>query len=462
MRTLTRLRPRRLRERPLLAALCGCLIGLIGTGTAFAQGGKPLQWPQTFSLQTPALQTLGFPVTQPGPIAVDLQVQGAAVLATLQGPAGEVGRQQGTGSLHLAYAATAQDVGKSVFWVVTVGLVQAPTAAQVATAKVTVNVQHPPIDATRLQAAMATAATTGQGAQAQRRASAAQHSAELTAQLNGMLQQEKAQQEQQRLQRHAALMTQMQPTVDKLRAGSAFGTRAVLPPGMKRLPTSPPPPSIQNLSATDLHVSDPVFVNGSGFGTAGGTVHFVIGVGKDLAADPTTVVWTDAQIFTAVPGPANGGVVDFNGTAYVVRADQVKSNLIPIAFHALLDYRLLTVSSNTGDAILSPNSGGVWGPGFTRDDFDCFSGHTGNDQFYLNTHLKNGWKVYGAPIMQNAYIFGGGGGAVPVGFRIMTDSPYVNIVWWVNVGAFCTSGYGYTVSLPIEGPLGLPDGLVVQ
>jgi hypothetical protein len=56
----------------------------------------------------------------------------------------------------------------------------------------------------------------------------------------------------------------------------------------------------------------------------------------------------------------------------------------------------------------------------------------------------------------------GGGGASVIESRMKTDSPYLNVQWWINVGPMCDSSYDFSALIPIEGPLGLPDGVVMQ
>src|SRR5215469_17482591 len=71
---------------------------------ATAQTSGPLTWPQKFTVAGPEVKSFGFPVTQPGPVTVDLQVQGAPVAVSVQG-APQPLQQQGSGTLHFAYVA---------------------------------------------------------------------------------------------------------------------------------------------------------------------------------------------------------------------------------------------------------------------------------------------------------------------------------------------------------------------
>jgi hypothetical protein len=234
---------------------------------------------------------------------------------------------------------------------------------------------------------------------------------------------------------------------------------------------APPKPTItaltvNNAAVTQLHVGDPIFVNGSALGSAGGTLHFVIGAGQDLTADTRAgLIWGDTQIFAVVPGPSTGGLPAFNGLAYLTNAAGVQSNLLPFAFVPQLDYRSIAVNALITDAVFFRIPGDeleAWSDpydGIVRQSGNCFSGITGTDQILVNSRLKNGWTVRGVPTIITGFAGGGGGGAIPTAFAVGSNSPNVGVLWWVNVGVFCGSWYGYKVSIPIQGPLGLPDGV---
>ena len=226
--------------------------------------------------------------------------------------------------------------------------------------------------------------------------------------------------------------------------------------------------TVNNATVTQLHVGDPIFVNGSGFGSGRGTLHFVIGAGQDLTADPAAgLIWGDSQIFAVVPGPAAGGLPAFSGVAYLTNAAGVQSNLLSFVFVPQPDYRTIAVNTLIPDAVFFRIPGDqleFWSDpwdGIVRQNGNCFSGITGTDQILVNTHLKNGWTVRGMPTILIGFVDGGGGGAIPTAFSIGSNSPSVGVLWWVNVGVFCNSLYGYKVSIPIQGPLGLPDGVAV-
>ena len=88
---------------------------------------QPMQeptWPQNFEVQGPESASFGFAVTQPGPVVVDVQVQGAPVIVTLQGPAPQPDSPPSSGPVRRTYNVTPQDVQKSLFWAVQIRLAQ--------------------------------------------------------------------------------------------------------------------------------------------------------------------------------------------------------------------------------------------------------------------------------------------------------------------------------------------------
>jgi len=96
-----------------------------------------------------------------------------------------------------------------------------------------------------------------------------------------------------------------------------------------------------------------------------------------------------------------------------------------------------------------------------RQHSQCFWSPSGADRILANTRLQNGWKVSGAPrvFMPNASY--ADGGAYLSDSRVGTDWPMAEVRWWVPVKPFCQSSQQYyAVSIPIQGPRGVPDGIV--
>ena len=480
-------------------------------------------YPQKFDVQGPERDSFGFAVTQPGPVVVEVQSQGAPVIVTLQGPALQPISQQGSGQVRLSYTVTAQDVQKSVLWGLQIRLAQPAPPAQGGRASGMVNVQHPPVNQAAVEQAVQAIAAQQKQPSAQEQQQVA---AQTATQMETAFQQHKAQFDRQQMDRRAAMMSQIQPQLDQLRsrmggqirprglegpegisgaaspsaegdvatrglrgdqmigamqqpldAGTMRQPGAIIPPapttstsqalqsaGTTAGPqTVMPNPAIASISVTQGQPGDPVLINGSGFGNGGGEVHFVIATGKDLLA-PAGVIWNDNQIFASVPDAA--GVLGFNGTVYVKRAtDKVNSNLAPFRFIPLMELRQIT---RMADAVLQQFNG-VWaGVSAYNNSMDSvgrlhsylFWGPKGNDQIYLNTRLKNGWIVSQTPtvFVSHAY-YANQGDAYLIESHVGTDRPHVKVGFWMGSGISVT--YNYSISMLIQGPKGMPDGVVV-
>ena len=74
--------------------------GMPGQSGASAQANAQMPtFPQKFEVQGPESDTFGFVVTQPGPVVVDVQAQGAPLVVTLQSPGGQPITQPATGNV---------------------------------------------------------------------------------------------------------------------------------------------------------------------------------------------------------------------------------------------------------------------------------------------------------------------------------------------------------------------------
>lgn len=431
-------------------------------------------FPQKFEVQGPETQSFGFAVTQPGPIVVDVQEQGALVIVTLQSPGGQPITQQAAGNLRLSYTVTPQDVQRSLFWTLQIRLAQPRPPQQGGHATGSVNVQYPPVNETVVQQAVQAAATQRRPPTAQERAQAA---AQAKARMDAAFQAYKAQFELQRQQRHSALMAAVQPLLAQMQAQTegAVRSRGVGETPASEMAQEPneevtsrallaPSPAMVNPTITALSVSqgqpgDPVMINGSGFGSNGGEIHFVLANGKDVVA-PVGAIWTGTQIFTSVPDAT--GLLAFNGQVYIKRADQKMSNLTSFRFEPALEMREI---QGTWDRVLAQpyNEGYTTDSQISRYNDNWFAGFYGNDQFFVNTRLLNTW------VEQNVFVTAGGiweccqdGGVYVWDSRIGTDWPYLNARWWINTKPMYLTGaaFDYTFSVRIIGPKGVPDGVV--
>lgn len=449
-------------------------------------------FPQNFEVQGPEIDSFGFGVTQPGPVVVEVQSQGAPVIVTLQGSAPQPISQQGAGPLRLTYTVTPQDIQKSLLWRVQIRLAQPAPPQQGGLANGMVNIQYPPVNQAALEQAI-------QSRTKQRKEPTEQEQQQAVAQTGAKMetafQQHKAQFDRQQMDRRAAMMSQIQPQFDQLQGrmggqirsrsieggegtpaepGSStegeIGTRALQLP-QKMLKVSPllPPvasnPVIASVNVTQGQPGDPVMINGSGFGT-GGEVHFIIAPGMDLVA-PAAAIWSDGQIFTSVPDAS--GVLAFNGTVYVKSAaSSANSNIVPFRFNPAMELRQIkrmtesqlqqfngvTVFNNQGYFVRRMHSFMFWGP-------------KGNDHIFMNARLKNGWVVSQTPLVYLSFPAFTDGGVYLVESHVGTDRPHMNVGFWVDdwFSNMFTGGSSptldYAISMLIQGPKGVADGLVV-
>jgi len=237
------------------------------------------------------------------------------------------------------------------------------------------------------------------------------------------------------------------------------------PSGTTTQPPANPPsqpastnPIITSMSATQGQPGDPVMINGSNFGGGAGEVHFVIANGKDKLA--AAAVWSDNQIFVSVPDET--GVLAFNGTVYVKRAtDQKTSNLVSFRFEPTLEIREIRA---TMDRMLKgPVAPQSPANRIEHETNNFIAGFKDNDLFFLNTRLRNGWlSDEGRVACYTSSSITCDGGVYVWEIRQGTDSPYLNVRWWLNPAPFASFSHTwYGFAMRIIGPKGVPDGLVV-
>jgi hypothetical protein len=463
-----------------------------------AQQAREPSWPQTFAIQGPQVQSYAFPVTQPGPISISVQSQGAPLNVVLQGPPPNPVTQGGPGVLRINYTATAQDVQRGIFWQVKLSLAQPGRASG------NVTVQHPPADQAKVQQALqALIAQRHIPTDQERAQSAAQTKMRRAADLAAY----KAQIAQRRAQNHAANVARLQPMLsDMLRqkaalqspAGSAppppspAGTNQVTSRGL--IPVHRPPyaplaaPNITgytvahdqdqiNLPAGSPPYGQPgdgVTITGTNFSIDDGEVHFVIGPnpGQDIVAPPGSFIWLNTQIFT--PVPTVSGFLPFSGQIYIKRlTDGAKSNFVPFQFEPDLEQREISVPA---DYVLAQARGvevSITNNAVIRTNDNFFGGATGVDQFFISTKLKNGWTVSQQPLItlgigavyQSEGYVGGQAFALP----IATGTDTLSLSVYFSVGPAANGWFGlpvdgnvmaYQILIPIQGAAGVPDGVV--
>lgn len=128
----------------------------IKPGMAAAPGAPTPQkfqlpsWPQKWDVNNREPHGVAFGVTQPGPVTVDVQSQGAPVVVALVGAGPQSVQQQlGSGSIRLTHQVTPADVQRSAIWKVRIALAQ--PGGPSAKAAGTIAVQSPPADMNTLR-----------------------------------------------------------------------------------------------------------------------------------------------------------------------------------------------------------------------------------------------------------------------------------------------------------------------
>lgn len=452
---------------------------------AAAQKFQLPTWPQQFDVEDRQPASFGIAVTQPGPLFVDVQWQGPPLEAILRGPSVQPIVQRGKGTIRLAYQVTSQDLQRGMLWVVRVSLL--PSSKGRATGQVMV--QHPPVNEAQAEAAVR-----------RRVEQAKQHnqltSAQVQIRKESLLSTRKNEIDRQ-LQDFLKGSELQVETFLKQKDGQALirsrgfwqQNPVVMEPDGRapRLSASPVAPHISKLSVSQGPPGTTVLLEGSGFTDGPGFVHMVVSPTRELIAKVVGAtgqpVWADG--FIAVRIPELTGVNPFTANLYVsVGVDpssQVRSNFVPFNFIPRQQVRIVT--RVTGDRRLD-DKGGTH-PSFVKDNtihhtklsalipaFGLsipFLGTKGNDWFFENTTLTNGWKldcveiipfdlnscrpgdrtVYAVPTdWAGAYVVAGLG----------TPSPQFAVRWWLEP---FNPGMTYSYAMAISGPEGTPDGIEV-
>jgi hypothetical protein len=477
----------------------------ISGGTA-APYAEP-RWPQKFDLGLGERHGYEFSVGQPGRIAVTVQWQGVPLIVTLVKPGGGVVEKQGVGSASIEYKAIDEDVRKGVLWRVSLRAAQEqkPVGAQgVGPVKVelksvatgNVSVLHPPAD---LQRAQAEVTARAQAANARHQAMVKQRPVvsgpEAAAQWQVALNKTVA-------LRHTALLDQLKGKIPAdvhqkvtqqiaLRAQgkpmaldgplAVKGGAALKPPvvgggptvvsatrsastGAKPVGSTQPAnvvasPVIGALSVAQGDPGTPVMITGSGFLEVPGEVHFIIANGADLVAPIT--IWSGGQVLTEVPTYKNG-VPAYNGYVYLKSSNGAKTGMQPFRFIPVMETAVLGFPPGSSSGAYNqlahlydshaPDLD--WGT-MIHTTYLLPWGLKGDDEFYLQTRLKNGWTVESAMPISDGHpgpYTSGSAGAYITEARFGTDSPYIKMHWWLDANSYVS----YHLQIVIKGPKGLP------
>jgi hypothetical protein len=469
-------------------------------GTTVQPGGGVQQkfqlptWPQQFEIEDRQLASFGFAVTQPGPISVDVQFQGPALDVMLRGASPQPIAQRGQGNVRLVYQVTSQDVQRGILWIVQVALV--PNLKGRAIGQVMV--QFPPVDEAQAESAVRTRVE-----QAKQRAQPSD--AQIQARRQALFAARQSQLDSQYQDAIKGTGLQLDAFLKQNQSGKiqsrGFGQPGVLYEGKKtpQMSAIPSGPHIDRLSVTQGLPGSTVIIEGSGFGNVPRFVHMTAPTRElfpKVVGAPAQPVWSDG--FIAVTVPEIPGVVPFTANFFVsIGVDpsspgpEYRSNSVPFQFIPRQEARVVT--RVTGDYRLAglqsygSGQGGGTSPSVvinneihhTRLDvliptwfFNIFQGTKGNDWFFENTTLKNGWKFdcvevipydlrtcgpTSGPTSVTAYTVPPGSGAYVVA-GLGTASPQFAVHWWLE--PFIPE-MKYTYAMTISGPAGTSDGIAV-
>lgn len=240
-------------------------------------------------------------------------------------------------------------------------------------------------------------------------------------------------------------------------AAATGGAAAVGSGGGAAVAAPATPPALTSTSTVEGDPGTPLTLSGSDFGDAPGEVHVIVGGGKDVVAPIT--YWSGAQIVTEVPYA--DGIPAYDGHVYVKRADGTKSALRPFRFLPLYD--IAEISQSSRDWFLAPSIVNIDSErsavtGHPTHTGGILWGFTGNDKFYLNSQLRNGWVVSDARLAGVYSMRPGYSGAYLVDARPGTTSPYVEVRWWVDaaIGLGGSNDMSYSIRVQVKRPKSLP------
>ena len=326
---------------------------------ASAQAPKEPSWPQTFQVLQGENASFGFVVSQPGPISVSVNVQGAPVSVELSGPIAQPMLKSGTGAINITIAATTADVQKSEIWLVRISPVNLAQPGQnhapQAVASGTISVQHPP---GKLSIAQKPAA---------HRVAAPQHAAAMPSGAASLM----AAYEAQLVAKQKAEQERLQRLVSATPVAASASRMPI-----KRMASVP---KITLLSVSSGQPNDYLLIHGVDLGRDG-EVHFVVAPSMDVKT--MADAFGDTLIMVHVPTVT--GVGPYSGQIYVKLTGQhpAQTNSLPFAFVPTMDFVDLTPNESDGDAHIDHTALASVCPGtrgVCRDNSNDFLGHKGED-----------------------------------------------------------------------------------
>lgn len=468
-------------------------------------------WPQKWDVNNHEPYGIAFGVTQPGPILVEVQAQGAPVIVSLLGAVPlPVQQQSGTGPIRLTYQVTPADVQRSALWQVRIAL--ALPGGALAQAGGTIAVQHPPADMNVVRTQV----------EAQRPLPNPQTEAAMAGKPDAVFQAEMAKFQQEQAAHRAAISADVQSKLQAVQAkrqgmikprgveaGESGSEQAAVPAesevttrgGMVKIAPlqdasggglvinpgglTRVPPEIEWVSPLTGRPGDHVGIAVLNLGSPslGTTVTFTFsGITNPGSLQAVTYASCPSQPITAPILQQNPwwilvSVPEISGVIYecpfyitVTRDGQTSAPMYGFQFKPAMDMTELKVPPHWQDSYVHfpfPSQAAQASiyidgipPGWRLLRGGCVEtgtaglfGDKGNDTFFMKKLLKNNWKVKSV-LVEEIYPGPGSGaaGAYLWESRIGTNSPYVNVRTWQTPN----SSIIYKPRVFIEGPRGVP------
>jgi hypothetical protein len=248
--------------------------------------------------------------------------------------------------------------------------------------------------------------------------------------------------------------------------GSTTSTSSLTSKATTSESTTTPAPAIASIDRTDIMpVTDLVTIYGAHFGDPGAItpqeVHFILPGGSNVSG--TISYWSDSGIVAMIPDVS--GIGAGNASLYVQAGAR---GTAPQSFHfvPLSDTRVMQPVDGTY-SIGRGCADDLWSsaPNFKvfHDGFEA-AGCKGDDEYFSNQHLNNGWTVdsviVSARPFKNSLTYFGvtsetDANATKVVSYEGTNNLYAKVHWFVNgCAAFCDLSVDYTISFGIKGPKG--------
>ena len=237
-----------------------------------------------------------------------------------------------------------------------------------------------------------------------------------------------------------------------------------LPPGgISRVPAPVPAPTpvISNLSKIQGQPGDEVIISGSGFGSTPDVVTLVLKSGREESVYVPN--WSDTSIKIVVPALANYSLDNYGDAKFYVKRGNVLSNpanfrVNPIIITRRMEMPFILISG--ADYRLKPASPPfLSGPSISAQKTFIsrswgIAGERGDDEFFVNKSLVNGWKVVRAYLegrsSGTAVEHTGNANATIVESWPGNSRPYVKVHFFGDANSSLT----YSLVIEITGPKG--------